>query len=245
MTSVQTPLSFSGNPSMRMGKAQCSHLPPPSRNQRWGGVSSHHDRRRRESKRSGGVRRPALPATAHRSVRLVLLGFALTAARPSHTAESASSPVAGEHQRAGMITLAASNAVTHGTQMHYETSPLKNCLGYWFKPEDWAEWEFRLENPGTFEVELWQGCGQGQGGSDVAVEVAKARLTFSVFETGHFQIFVPRKVGRVTFSKPGPYRLAIKPINKRASAIMDIRQVRLLPVATSAKGSRGVKSVGP
>ena len=40
-------------------------------------------------------------------------------------------------------------------------------------PEDWAEWQFKVMRPGAFEVEVWQGCGQGQGGSEVAVEVAR------------------------------------------------------------------------
>lgn len=129
----------------------------------------------------------------------------------------------------GVITLAASNAVTHATQMHYESSPLKDCLGFWFKVEDWAEWEFAIPAAGSFAIEVWQGCGKDQGGSDVDVEVGTEHFPFKVEETGHFQIFLPRRIGRVTFTAPGSYRLAIKPQRKQASAIMDIRQVRLIP----------------
>jgi len=133
-------------------------------------------------------------------------------------------------QESGIITLAASNAATHGVQMHYESEPVKNCLGYWTKPEDWAEWEFKVNQPGDFAIEVWQGCGQGQGGSEVAVLAGNERFTFVVEETGHFQIFLPRRVGRVSFANPGNYKLALKPQHKQASAIMDIRQLQLLPV---------------
>jgi pimeloyl-ACP methyl ester carboxylesterase len=58
-----------------------------------------------------------------------------------------------------------------------------------------------------------------------------------VEETGHFQIFLPRRIGRVTFAEPRSYRLALKPLRKQASAIMDIRQVKLTPVLPSARSA--------
>src|SRR6266849_1170931 len=120
-------------------------------------------------------------------------------------------PAVSLQGEAGAITLPARDAITHGTQMHYEPSPVKNCLGYWFKTEDWAEWEFKVTRPGAFEAEVWQGCGQGQGGSEVALEVGTGRFTLVA----------------------GTYRLALKPQRKQASAIMDIRQINLLPVESS------------
>jgi hypothetical protein len=139
---------------------------------------------------------------------------------------------------AGLVTLAASNAVTHGTGLRYEGATNKNCLGFWTQVEDWAEWQFNLKKPGLFDIELWQGCGREQGGSEVALEVGGERFEFTVEETGHFQIFLPRRLGQVRFLTPGNYSLAIKPQRKRATAIMDIRQVRLVPVAEPATPER-------
>lgn len=128
----------------------------------------------------------------------------------------------------GIVQLHASNAVVHGTMLRYEPQTNKNCLGFWTKAEDWADWSFEVSQPGHYEVEVWQGCGKGQGGSDVAVEVGGKRFDFVVEETGHFQIFLPRKLGRVELPV-GRHTLAIKPQKKNAGAVMDIRQVRLLP----------------
>jgi lysophospholipase L1-like esterase len=142
----------------------------------------------------------------------------------------------------GLITLNARDALTHSITMRYEPATNKNCLGYWSNPRDWAEWEFAVTKPGAFEVEVLQGCGKGQGGSEVAVEVAGKKLTFVVEDTGHFQNFVPRQIGRVDFAKPGPYALAIKPQRKQAGAVMDVRQVRLTPVKTALNAPPAARS---
>ena len=130
----------------------------------------------------------------------------------------------------GLVTLPSSSATTHSVMMRYEPAAIKNCMGYWVNPADWADWEFDIRQPGRFQVEVLQGCGKGQGGSDVAVEVGGRRFTFVVEDTGHFQNFVPRSLGEVQLELPGTYTLAVKPQRKQAGAIMDIRQVRLVPV---------------
>src|SRR3954465_15669822 len=87
------------------------------------------------------------------------------------------------------VLLHASKAIVHGDTLRYEPQTNKNCLGYWTKPEDWAEWKFTVARPGVYDLEVWQGCGKGNGGSDVRVEVADQVFDFVVDETGHFQSF--------------------------------------------------------
>jgi lysophospholipase L1-like esterase len=128
----------------------------------------------------------------------------------------------------GVIQLRSQDATTYSVMMRYEPAANKNCLGYWVNPADWADWEFKVEKAGAYDVEVWQGCGRGNGGSEAAVEAAGKRLSFTVEETGHFQNFVPRLVGRITLDA-GMNRLAIRPQSKKAAAVMDIRRIRLLP----------------
>lgn len=130
----------------------------------------------------------------------------------------------------GAFSLPASNAITHSVLMRYEPAKIKNCMGYWMNPADWAEWVFDVKKPGTFEIEVWQGCGKGSGGSDVYVEAGGKQYPFVVEDTGHFQNFVPRRVGQVTFEKPGEQSVAIHVKRQQKGAIMDIREVKLLPV---------------
>ena len=129
----------------------------------------------------------------------------------------------------GLVTLASSNAITHSVLMRYEPAEKKNCLGYWANPNDWAEWEFAVTRPGIFTVEVSQGC--AGGGSKVQVEAGGTTLDFVVENTGHFQNFKPRAIGEITLKIAGTHTLAVKPQTKSGGAVMDIRQVRLIPVA--------------
>jgi arylsulfatase A-like enzyme len=129
----------------------------------------------------------------------------------------------------GSITLAARTAEVHGLQLRYEPLPHKNTLGFWTRVEDHAEWEFTITKPGRFEVVVHQGCGTGQGGSTVDVEVAGEKLSFTVEDTGHFQNFVPRSIGTVALDGAGKHRLVIRPRTKAKAAVMDVRQVELKP----------------
>lgn len=130
----------------------------------------------------------------------------------------------------GIVVCHARDVTIHGVKVQYEPRPVKNTVGYWTNPKDWVSWDFKIRKPGRFEVEVLQGCGKGHGGSRVSVFVNGEKLTFTVEDTGHFQNFKPRIVGTVTILQPGVSTLKIVPIDKKSVAVMDVRQVRLIPV---------------
>src|SRR6185436_5747698 len=124
-----------------------------------------------------------------------------------------------------------------GSQLRFEPAPHKNTLGFWTNEDDYAAWQFTVSKPGTFEVELLQGCGKGQGGSVVEIEVFDATgmlilpsLTHTVEDTGHFQSFVPRVIGTVNLEESGRYFFQVSAESKKAAAVMDLRQVTLRPM---------------
>jgi hypothetical protein len=116
--------------------------------------------------------------------------------------------------------------------MRYEPEPHKNVLGYWTDPADWADWEFEVKQPGRYEVEIQQGCGDRCGGAEVNVEVAGETLKFTVLETGHFQHMILRTIGEVKLAA-GKHTLAIKPQTKPGPAVMDVRRIVLRPIGGS------------
>lgn len=130
----------------------------------------------------------------------------------------------------GTILLHSRTAEVHGVMLRYEPLPHKTTLGYWVNKDDWASWEFTVGAPGTFTVEVLQGCGKGQGGSEVEVVVGEQAFKFTVEDTGHFQNFKAREVGTVKIDKAGRHTLTIRPKTKAAAAVMDVRQVTLKPV---------------
>jgi hypothetical protein len=112
----------------------------------------------------------------------------------------------------------------------------QNTLGFWTNKDDLASFDFTVEKPGTFAVEVLQGCGKGSGGAEVELGLWEpkaaapgATLTFTVKDTGGFQNFEAREVGTLTIAKPGRHTLTVKPKTKPGPAVMDLRQVTLKP----------------
>jgi len=129
----------------------------------------------------------------------------------------------------GTIPLPARFAEVHGVMLRYEPLPHKNTLGFWVNKDDFATWEFTVTKPGTFSVEIMQGCGTGNGGSEVNVSVGEQTLSFTVIETGGFQNFKPRDIGTLKLEKAGRYTLTVKPKTKAKAAVMDVRLITLKP----------------
>jgi Domain of unknown function (DUF5077) len=141
----------------------------------------------------------------------------------------AGDPVVSEPAEDGSLTLAAHHGIPHGKLLRYEPQPHKNTIGYWADENDWCEWRFKTAKPGAFKVLLLQGCGKGQGGSAIRIMAAGQTLDYSVEDTGHFQNFVERTAGTIKIDKAGDYALEIRAVKKAKGAVMDVRQVRLVP----------------
>jgi len=129
--------------------------------------------------------------------------------------------------QAPVISLHAGQARIHGSTVRYEPEPHKNTIGYWTKVEDQVSWKFQVPHAGSYQVEILQGCGKGSGGSQVDFSLGEQVLKVTVEDTGHFQSFVNRKIGRFNIPKAGEYELFVKPQTKPGVAVMDLRQVTL------------------
>lgn len=134
-----------------------------------------------------------------------------------------------EQAEDGTITCHARDVTIQGVKVQYEPKPEKNTVGYWVNEKDWVYWDFTANKAGKYQVEILQGCGEGHGGSEVVLTIDGQKLPFTVEDTGHFQNFKPRTIGTVEL-KPGQQRMTVVPVKKAKAAIMDLRQVRLIPV---------------
>lgn len=156
----------------------------------------------------------------------------------------AKAPVSIGPNDEGVFILAAHDAVTHGELIRYEPQPHKNTVGYWANPKDWFGWSLKVPAAGNYTVRVLQGCGKGQGGSAVSLRAVAAReqqavkhgpavepIRFTVEDTGHFQNFIPRAVGTLSFPEPGDYAIEVRCDKLAAHAVMDVREVRLIPLS--------------
>lgn len=137
--------------------------------------------------------------------------------------------VANPQSADGTIVLPARTAEIRGTQVRYEPVPHKDTLGFWTRTEDRVSWEFTVTRAGSFAVEALQGCGKGQGGSEVEFDFSGQKLRLTVRETGGFQEFRPVVIGTVRFEHAGRFSLMIRPLRKAGAAVMDLRAVTLRP----------------
>ena len=129
----------------------------------------------------------------------------------------------------GVITMHARTALVQGAMLRFEPLPHKNTLGFWVNKDDSATFDFTADKPGTFTVEVLQGCGKGSGGSEVEIAVGDEKLTFTVKDTGGFQAFEAREVGTLKVEKAGKHTLTVKAKTKPGVAVMDLRQIVLKP----------------
>lgn len=125
-----------------------------------------------------------------------------------------------------LIFLEARDAQVKATKMKYEEPPQKDTLGFWVNTADTASWTFQAPKAGTYRVTVLQGCGKDNGGSVVALDTKQGSCEFTVEETGHFQRFVPREVGKLTLVA-GENTLTVRPVKKAKAAVMDLRRVIL------------------
>ncbi len=135
----------------------------------------------------------------------------------------------------GSILLHAKDVTIKGVKLRWEPAEKKRTVGFWANEADRAMWEFTVKQAGTFDIEILQGCGKGHGGSVAAFRftgeaVKDGKHKVTIQDTGHWQNFIPRTIGRVTIEKPGQYQLMVTPIEKARGAVMDLRQVKLTPV---------------
>ena len=128
----------------------------------------------------------------------------------------------------GIISLHARAATVHAVKMKYEEQTYKNVLGFWVNPADWAEWTFETTAPGTYTLDILQGCGKGSGGAEVEFAIGEQKFTTKIVETGHFQHMIRRDLGTVKLPA-GKHTLTVKPKTKPGGAVMDLREVRLVP----------------
>ncbi|PYX94720.1 MAG: alpha-L-fucosidase [Acidobacteria bacterium] len=117
---------------------------------------------------------------------------------------------------------------------------------HWTNKEDWLDWNFKLVQPGTFDVVLVTSGQKNnhnwEGGHKVGIEVAGQKIAGTVNNDGeendpvkpywNYWNYVISKLGRVTIEKAGAYQLSLKPdsIVSEQKLGLTLVEVKLVPV---------------
>ena len=129
----------------------------------------------------------------------------------------------------GSVSLQASEGTCHGATIRYETGEGKENIGYWTDVKDWVSWDFKLDKPGRFDVELTLACDEASGGSTYVVAVGEAKLNGTIESTGAWTSFTAVKLGTIELAKAGKQTLSVRALTKPKLAVMNLKAIRLVP----------------
>lgn len=143
------------------------------------------------------------------------------------------------------VVLSASQAILAPSVTATEPMRLEEShIGFWSDLGEsvWfpfvlrTPWTTRLTNgteaksPGKFEVILDAAIAP-EGGGEVEIRLLDQTLHHRLVATSHWRDFREMKIGTVTLSQPGLMALHIRPISIKGIGLMNLRAVKLVPLA--------------
>jgi alpha-L-fucosidase len=130
----------------------------------------------------------------------------------------------------GSITLAAADAELRGGSIRLETMDGERNIGFWTSPHSEARWLLEGRTAGRRRIELTLACQPSNAGGEFVVAAAGAELRGEVPATGSWRHFVTVDAGIMEFPAAGRQELVIRPGERFTGALMNLRQVRLIPL---------------
>ncbi len=128
------------------------------------------------------------------------------------------------------IRFLAETATIHGENARLELRQADGVITNWLTADDWLSWEFRVLEPGFFEVEIVYAASNAMAGGRYTVAVEGQEVTRSIDSTGGVETF-----GRETFywalTRNGRHTLTIRPEQISDAGLMIFKSLRLKPVA--------------
>jgi alpha-L-fucosidase len=129
----------------------------------------------------------------------------------------------------GSLVLPASDGRLHGTTFQYESGAGLDNIGYWTTPEDWVDWEFKLNKPGRFAVTAVIAA-LASGSFEVSVAGQTLRCAAPV--TGSYTNFKPVSIGTIELPS-GKAVLTVRPI-KEGWQPMNLKAIHLNPAPANS-----------
>ncbi|HPO13541.1 MAG TPA: alpha-L-fucosidase [Candidatus Hydrogenedentes bacterium] len=129
----------------------------------------------------------------------------------------------------GVLEVRACDADIHGETAKYETSHQLDNIGCWTNKNDWVSWLVEIPKAGAYDVEVNYACDKGAAGATYALSVCEQKVEGKVSSTDAWSKFKTEKIGSMTFAKPGPCELAVKPLEIPSGALMNLKAVKLIP----------------
>jgi hypothetical protein len=126
----------------------------------------------------------------------------------------------------GSLRLSARACRTVGPKLGY--MPEWDALGSW-TDQDRAEWDLEVARAGAYDIYLEWSVAEKSAGNPYVLEVGGQRLEGQVESTGSRDAYRREKIGQVQL-KPGAQTLVFRPSGPFKTTLLDLRELRLVPV---------------
>lgn len=128
----------------------------------------------------------------------------------------------------GTIALGCDDADLFGPGLRVEGNTQLNLAG-WNSLDAHAQWDVRVERPGTYQITALYAVPAAQAGSEYTLAVGESRVSGQVPSTnGAFKTVT---LGTIQVGKTGPARVTLRPARIAAQEFMRLRALTLQPVA--------------
>lgn len=127
----------------------------------------------------------------------------------------------------GTLRLLADSCEIYGPELEYMLED--RALGYWHQTSDYCVWKLKAARGGTFAVLIEWSCAPESANNAFELKVGESRLRNRVPSSGSWQRHRWGSFGYVEL-KRGEQTVTIRPLPGIHRALMDLREVRLVPV---------------
>ena len=136
---------------------------------------------------------------------------------------------------AGRIHCLANLATIHGTTPKIVRRADRPVVALWTSRDDWLRWDFDVELPGIFRVDVTYASADTSSGGRFSLDVGGGRKTVTVRGTGRNDNFVTEEIGFLTIRRRGRQTLLMKVQSKPPGELMALESILLTPTLTGAK----------
>ncbi len=146
----------------------------------------------------------------------------VTKSGPDKTAPSAPEKI--QPGARGQIVLPAHSSRIDGVKLAY--MPEWDALGFW-RDTDQAAWDLEQVKAGTYDVFMEWSVALEHAGNPFVLESGNHRLESSVESSGAWDVYRIKKIGQIELEQ-GAQAITLKPNGSFKSALMDLRELRLV-----------------
>jgi hypothetical protein len=132
----------------------------------------------------------------------------------------------------GSLRLSAEKGKPIGPDIGY--MPEWKAFGMWTS-EDRVEWKVAVNKSGTYDVFLEWSVSDEEAGKPFVFVAGNRELKNKIGKTGSWETYKTTKIGRIHLSV-GEQVMTFKPDSKFEGALLDLREVKLVPVSTKLLG---------